>query len=215
MKIGKLIVPIIAFVFVAISCGSNSDKNKNDENNDKTENIMNIEDKKSIVVYYSRRGMNYLNGDIVDLKIGNTEVVAGKIQALTRSDIFRIETVKPYPVDYTETTEVAKRELNENARPELTAKVENMEQYDVVYLGYPNWWGTYPMAVATFIESYDLRGKTILPFCTHEGSALGSSVNDMKKLCPNVTVLSGLAIRGGNVNSSDKAIEDWLKKVSQ
>ncbi|MCC8143565.1 MAG: flavodoxin family protein [Tannerellaceae bacterium] len=150
--------------------------------------------KKSIIVYYSRRGNNYLNGNIVDLKVGNTEVVAGKIQALTGSDIFRIETVKPYPSDYTQTTEVAKAELQSNACPELTEKVENMQQYKVIYLGYPNWWGTMPMAVCTFLESYDFNGKIIIPFCTHEGSGLGGSVQDIQKLCPEATVL----IRNGH-----------------
>lgn len=167
--------------------------------------------KKSIIVYYSRRGNNYLNGNIVDLKVGNTEVVAGKIQALTGSDIFRIETVKPYPSDYTQTTEVAKAELNSNARPELTEKVENMEQYDIIYLGYPNWWNTCPMAVFTFLDSYDFSGKTIIPFCTHEGSGLGSSVQDIQKTVPGATVLKGMAIRGGNVNNADKQIEDFVK----
>lgn len=171
--------------------------------------------KKSLVVYYSRRGNNYLNGEIVDLKTGNTEVVANKIQALTGSDIFRIETVKSYPVDYTETTEVAKKEQNDNARPAIRGKVENMNQYDVIYLGYPNWWGTMPMVLFTFLESYDFKGKTIIPFCTHEGSALGTSIRDIKKLCPDANIKQGLAIRGGNVNSSDKAIEDWLKKTSE
>ncbi|MDR2085417.1 MAG: flavodoxin [Bacteroidales bacterium] len=195
-------------LLMATSCGASS--NRTNTNNENTETNMENGSKKSIVVYYSRRGTNYLNGAIVDLKIGNTEVVAGKIQTLTGSDIFRIETVKAYPADYTETTEVAKRELDENARPELTAGIENMEQYDVIYLGYPNWWGTYPMAVATFLDSYDFSGKTIIPFCTHEGSALGSSVRDIKKAVPGATVLDGLAIKGGNVNSSDKVIEDWI-----
>ncbi|MBB4034255.1 flavodoxin [Dysgonomonas hofstadii] len=175
----------------------------------------NTDKKKSLVVYYSRRGNNYLNGEIVDLKTGNTEVVANKIQALTGSDIFRIETVKSYPVDYTETTEVAKKEQNDNARPAIRGKVENMNQYDVIYLGYPNWWGTMPMVLFTFLESYDFKGKTIIPFCTHEGSALGTSIRDIKKLCPDANIKQGLAIRGGNVNSSDKAIEDWLKKTSE
>lgn len=194
------------------SCGNNSDKNKlNNDNVENIEKVMNAENKKSIVVYYSRRGMNYLNGDIVNLEIGNTEIVAGKIQELTGSDIFRIETVKPYPVDYTETTEVAKRELNDNARPELTAKVENIEQYDIIYLGYPNWWGTYPMAVATFLDSYDFEGKIVIPFCTHEGSALGRSVQDIKNAAPKSIVKDGLAIRGGSVRTSDSQIENWLK----
>lgn len=164
-----------------------------------------------LIAYYSRRGNNYRNGEIVNLKVGNTEVVAGKIQKLTRGDAFYIETVKPYPTDYHETTQVAKRELNENARPAIRGKVANMQNYDVIYLGYPNWWGTMPMAVMTFLESYDFSGKVIIPFCTHEGSGLGKSVQDIKKACPRAVVKQGLAIRGGNVDNADKQIKEWLE----
>jgi flavodoxin len=136
--------------------------------------------------------------------------VAKKIQELTGSDLFRIETVEIYPKDYTETTRVAKDELNGNARPELTGTVDDMAAYDVIYLGYPNWWGTMPMAVYTFLESYDFSGKTLIPFCTHEGSGLGHSERDIKKLCPKAKVLPGLAIRGGSVKSADDMIKSWL-----
>lgn len=165
----------------------------------------------SLVAYFSRRGYNYLNGEIVFLQVGNTEVVAKKIRELTGSDLFQIETVKSYPEDYNETTTVAKKEQNENARPELTRTVDGMDDYDVIYLGYPNWWGTMPMAVHTFLESYDFAGKTIIPFCTHEGSAMGRSEGDIKKLCPKAKVLSGLAIKGGSVNKSDEKIAAWCK----
>ena len=167
--------------------------------------------KKSLVAYFSRRGYNYLNGEIVFLQVGNTEVVAKKIRELTGSDLFQIETVKSYPEDYNETTTVAKKEQNENARPELTRTVDGMDDYDVIYLGYPNWWGTMPMAEHTFLESYDFAGKTIIPFCTHEGSAMGRSEGDIKKLCPKAKVLSGLAIKGGSVNKSDEKIAAWCK----
>lgn len=167
--------------------------------------------KKSLVAYFSRRGYNYLNGEIVFLQVGNTEVVAKKIRELTGSDLFQIETVKSYPEDYNETTTVAKKEQNENVRPELTRTVDGMDDYDVIYLGYPNWWGTMPMAVHTFLESYDFAGKTIIPFCTHEGSAMGRSEGDIKKLCPKAKVLSGLAIKDGSVNKSDEKIAAWCK----
>ena len=167
--------------------------------------------KKSLVAYFSRRGYNYLNGEIVFLQVGNTEVVAKKIRELTGSDLFQIETVKSYPEDYNETTTVAKKEQNDNARPELPRSVDGMDDYDVIYLGYPNWWGTMPMAVHTFLESYDFAGKTIIPFCTHEGSAMGRSEGDIKKLCPKAKVLSGLAIKGGSVNKSDEKIAAWCK----
>ena len=166
-----------------------------------------------LIAYYSRRGNNYRNGEIVNLKVGNTEMVAGKILKLTGGDTFYIETVKLYPADYHETTQVAKRELNENARPAIRGKVADMQKYDVIYLGYPNWWGTMPMAVMTFLESYDFSGKTIIPFCTHEGSGLGSSVQDIKKVCPKAVVKQGLAIRGSNVNNSDRQVSDWVKNT--
>lgn len=168
---------------------------------------------KSLIAYFSRKGNNYVAGSIVNLPIGNTEVIAKKIQKLMGSDIFQIRTVQSYPEDYTETTNVAREEQRENSRPKLTEIVDNMDTYDVIYIGYPNWYGTMPMAMFTFLESYDFSGKTIVPFCTHEGSGLGSSVHDIKKLCPNAKVLSGLAIRGGSVDRADKDVVNWLKNL--
>lgn len=168
---------------------------------------------KSLIAYFSRKGNNYVGNSIVNLSVGNTEVAAKKIQKLIGSDIFQIRTVKSYPEDYTETTNVAQAEKRENARPELAELVDDMDSYDVVYIGYPNWWGTMPMAVFTFLEEYDFSGKTIVPFCTHEGSGMGSSELDIKKLCPNAKVLSGLAIRGGSVERADKDIANWIKKL--
>jgi flavodoxin len=167
---------------------------------------------KSLSVYYSRKGNNYVSGSIVNLPVGNTEVIAKKIQALTGSDLIQIETVKAYPADYTETTRVSKDELRANARPEITETVADMDSYDVIYLGYPNWWGTMPMAVFTFLESYDFSGKTIVPYCTHEGSGLGSSERDIKKLCPTAKVVSGLAIKGSTVGKTDNDLANWMRK---
>lgn len=168
---------------------------------------------KSLIAYYSRKGSNYVGGSIVNLPIGNTEVIAKKIKELTASDLFQIETVKAYPNDYTETTNIAQTEKRANARPELIGTVADFDSYDVIYLGYPNWWGTMPMAVFTFLESYDFSGKTIVPYCTHEGSGMGSSERDIKKLCPGAKVLSGLAIIGGSVKKADKDVTNWLKKL--
>ena len=168
---------------------------------------------KILIAYYSRKGQNYLNGSIVTLPVGNTEVAAKIAQEITGGNIFEICTVKSYPIDYTETTEVATVEKRNNARPELSSRVNNMDQYDTVILGYPNWWGTFPMAVFTFLEEYDFSGKTILPFSTHEGSGLGSSERDIRKLCPGATVLPGLAIRGGSVGRADQLVANWLKSI--
>jgi flavodoxin len=168
--------------------------------------------KKCLIAYYSRKGNNYVGGKIVNLPVGNTEVIAKKIQSFIGGDLFEIKTVKSYPLDYTETTEVARVELHNNERPVLTDTVKNMDDYDIIYLGYPNWWGTFPMAVYTFLESYDFSGKTIVPFCTHEGSGIGTSERDIKKLCPGATILTGIAIRGGTVSSADILVQSWLKK---
>jgi flavodoxin len=167
---------------------------------------------KILIAFFSRAGNNYVNGSIVDLPVGNTEVVADMLREITGGDLFQIKTVKAYPADYTETTEVAKEELRARARPELSCHIENMVSYDTVYLGYPNWWGTMPMPVFTFLEEYDFAGKTIVPFCTHEGSGLGHSVADIRKACPKATVTDGVAIRGGDVKNAKAEISAWLLK---
>ena len=151
-----------------------------------------------------------MNGIIKDLSVGNTETVAEKIAVYLDTDIFRIETVSDYPEDYTETTNVAMLELNANARPKLKSSIDNIREYDTVFLGYPNWWGTMPMCVCTFLESYDFSGKTILPFCTHEGSGPGHSEKDIVKFCPDSDVKKGLAIRGSRVATADNEIAAWL-----
>jgi len=173
---------------------------------------MDYSKKKCLVAYFSRKGNNYVGGSIVNLSVGNTEVAAKMIQELTGCDMFHIDTVKSYPVDYTETTEVAQKEKYDNVRPELSSHVENMNPYDVIFLGYPNWWGTMPMGVFTFLEEYDFFGKTIVPFCTHEGSGMGHSESDIKKLCPNANVQRGLSIRGGSVKGAKNDISRWLQE---
>lgn len=173
---------------------------------------MDYSKKKCLVAYFSRKDNNYVGGSIVNLQVGNTEVVATMIQELTGCDMFHIDAVESYPVDYKQTTEVAQEELNDNARPELSSHVENMDSYDVIFLGYPNWWSTMPMAVFTFLEEYDFSGKTIMPFCTHEGSGMGHSESDIKKLCPNANVEKGLSIRGGIVKEAKNDISTWLQK---
>ena len=174
---------------------------------------MSLANKKCLIAYFSRRGQNYSNGRIVDLKVGNTEIVAKMIRKKTGGDLFQIDTVSAYPKDYTETTEVAKSELRSKARPKLTGQVENMATYDVIFLGYPNWWGTPPMAVFTFLESYDFSGKTIVPFCTHEGSGMGHSEEDIAKACPKTTILEGLAIHGSQSSFADAEVSSWIDKL--
>ncbi|MDO9324143.1 MAG: flavodoxin [Methanoregula sp.] len=178
-----------------------------------TESSLNGIDSRCLIAYFSRPGKNYLNGSIVNLPVGNTEVVAKMIQELTRGDLFHIESVNAYPVDYKETTEVAQQELRTNARPKLASHPESLASYDVIFLGYPNWWGTMPMPVFSFLEEYDLSGKTIVPFCTHEGSGLGRSVSDIRKICPRSTVTEGLAIKGGEVKDAQDDVSGWLHEL--
>jgi len=177
------------------------------------EKKMNGYNSKCLIAYFSRPGNNYVNGSIVNLSVGNTEIVAKMIQEMTRGDLFHIEAVHAYPVDYTETTEMAKKELQTKARPKIKGRVENINAYEVILLGYPNWWGTMPMPVYTFLEEYNLSEKTIAPFCTHEGSGLGHSVADIRKICPKSTIVDGLAIRGGEVKNAQDEISDWLREI--
>jgi len=174
---------------------------------------MSLKNVRYLIAYFSRKGDNYVDGRIMNLTVGNTEVAAGMINELIRGNLFRIEPVNAYPVDYTETTEVAKRELSSNARPKLTGHVKDMDSYEVVILGYPIWWSTMPMPIYTYLEQYDFSRKTIAPFCTHEGSGLGHSEADITRLCPNATILQGLAIRGGDVKNARNEISKWLRKL--
>lgn len=155
--------------------------------------------KKILVAYFSHSG--------------NTHEIANQIRKNVGSSIFEIVTVDPYPSDYDEVVEQARKELREEYRPELKTKVEDMESYNVVFIGYPNWWGTIPRPVATFLSEYDFSGKTIVPFCTHEGSRLGRSVTDITRLCPQSTILDSLAVRGRNVKNAQNEVSSWLRKI--
>ena len=157
-------------------------------------------------------GESYVKGKLVDLKFGNTDVATQMIAEMIGAKRFQIQTVKTYPSGHMNLIKEAEEEINENARPELLKTVEHMEQYDAIILGYPNWWGTIPMPVATFLESYDFTGKKIYPLCTNEGSGLADSVGDIKKLVPAAEVESGLAVNGGEVQNSKAVIENWLQR---
>lgn len=169
---------------------------------------------KTLIAFYSRKGKNYLNGSIVNLAVGNTEVAAKMIQEITGGDLFQIETILPYPDDYNQTTKVALTEKKSNARPELKSRIDNMNEYETIFLGFPNWWNIPPMAVFTFLESYDFSVKTILPFCTHEGSGMGNSEREIQNLCPGGNILPGLAIRGSSIKTAGDLIKSWINKYN-
>lgn len=144
---------------------------------------------------------------------GNTEVIANMIKENVGGDLFKIETIETYPSNYNAVVNIARKEQDADSRPKLATKVENMDSYDVIYIGFPNWWSTIPMCVFTFFESYDFSGKTIIPFCTHEGSGMGRSERDIKKLCPKSNALSGLPVRGSSVNRAEKEVTHWFQKL--
>ena len=163
-----------------------------------------------LVAYFSRAGENYGVGVI---EKGNTEIVAEMIAGQTGGDLFHIETVTPYPEDYEECTAVARREQDESARPELTATVD-MGDYDTIYLGYPIWYGDMPMAVYTFLESYDWSGKTVIPFSTHAGSGLSNTEAHIASACPGAELCSGFTISGQTAQNdreaTRQAVLGWL-----
>ena len=164
---------------------------------------------KILIAYYSRRGENYVNGSIKNLAKGNTEVVVEKIKALLPdADVFQIETTYEYSKSYMTCIEEAKQELRDQARPEVKNAPESIDDYDTIILGYPNWWGTMPMVCYTFLESYDFTGKRIIPFCTNEGSGMGSSVRFIKKLCPGAIVEDGTSIHGAEAAGADREVRE-------
>jgi flavodoxin len=158
-----------------------------------------LKDKKILITYFSHSG--------------NTREIANQIHRKIGGDIFEIKTVQTYSSEYDTVVKQARKELDSGYKPQLKSKVKDMELYDVIFVGYPNWWGTIPMAYVTFFTNYNFAGKTIIPFCTHEGSGMGRSVSDIKKLCPKSKVLDGLAIRGSSVRSATDDVYGWLRKI--
>lgn len=169
---------------------------------------------KNLIAYYSRKGQNYWNGSIKNLAKGNTEIVAEFIQKAIGGDLFEIETVKHYPEDYYACIDEAQKELRAASRPELKSYPENLDNYDNIFVGFPNWWGTMPMAVFSFLEHYDLTGKNIIPFCTNEGSGMGSSERDIKQICAGAQIQKGLSVHGAESLNSEKQVRDWLTKLN-
>lgn len=164
----------------------------------------------AIIIYFSRADENYFGGEKRYIETGNTEVIARMIQKQTGADLFKIEPLHPYAADYDTCIAEARQDLRSKARPELVSYPENLDRYDTVYLGYPNYWGTAPMHVFTLLEKYDFSGKTIKPFCTHEGSGMGHSERDVKNACPWATVAHGLAVYGSSVYGAEDVVKSWI-----
>lgn len=184
MKTNHFLILLIAMIMM-------SEKDVNAQNSS--------EKKKILVAYFSWSG--------------NTRVIANQIQELTGGELFEIQTLNSYPEEYQSCTEVAKKEKEADIRPELKIKLPDIKSYDILFIGYPNWWGTAPMAIWTFLESYDLSGKTVIPFCTHGGGGKQNCFSDLKKHSNKATTKEGFIINGGSVNSARPQVEKWLQNL--
>lgn len=167
---------------------------------------------KNLIIYFSRSGENYVDGEVKNLSKGNTQVAAEIIRNAVGGDLFEIRPVKTYPADYMKCTEVAKEEQKKNARPELQEYLADVKDYDNIIVAAPCWWGSCPCAVLTQLEQLDLKGKKIYPVMTHEGSGLGSFPRTLKKSCKGAKIQKGLAIHGAEVESSADIITAWAKR---
>ena len=170
---------------------------------------------RNLVIYYSRKGQNYVDGRIVDLEKGNTELIAEYIRDAVGADLFEIETVNDYPVDYMKCTEVAKQEQRDNARPKLKEYLRDISEYDNIVIAGPCWWGTYPCAVFGQLEKLNFKGKRVFPVMTHEGSGEGKSRKDLKKFCAGAKVEKTLAIQGSAAPGAAEAVAKWAQKNLQ
>ena len=218
-------------------CGSSSAKNNQTTKNDSaekssdinsssnavTEAVQNNTDNENILIAYfsvpenvDTDGIDANSGASIVVKnkdvLGNMQYMAMTIQEAIGGELFRIETTEEYPLEHETLVNQAKEEQNEDARPELATHIENVEQYDIIFLGYPNWWGDMPQPLYTFLEEYDFSGKTIIPFNSHGGSGFSNTIEEIKKLQPNATVKDdGLSISRNDVADSEQEITDWAK----
>lgn len=165
---------------------------------------------KTLIAFFSRADENYFGGAMRYVKVGNTEIVVNDMNKMIDADTFKIEMKDPYSPVYMTCINEAKKDLRAKARPELVSMPASIDEYDTVVLAYPNYWGTMPMAVFTFLENFDFSGKTILPLCTNEGSGMGSSERDIKKTCPGAEVKNGLSVTGSEAANAAGRVKKWL-----
>lgn len=210
----KMLCMLVGFVtlFCSVSCAQKQSKQTNAAGK-RIETKSMKTGKKVLVAFFSRTGENYGVGNITK---GNTHIIAEMIAKGTKGKMFEIVPEKKYPNGYDACVDVAKKEKEAGARPAVKGDIK-VEDYDIIFIGYPNWWGDMPMAVYTFIEKHGWKGKTVVPFCTHEGSGLSSTESYLRKSCKGATVLSGLAIKGSTAQNSQaqaqKTVQAWLKKL--
>lgn len=195
----------------AAAGGAGSSGNAEQEKTD-ADSDSNTEENSILVAYFSLAGEQYGVGVIEE---GNTSIIAKMIAEQTGADLFEIEAVNAYPEVHSELLDVSRQEMSDNARPEIAGTVDNMEDYDIVFVGFPNWWGDMPMIVYHFLESYDFSSKTVIPFCTHGGSGLSSTEKTIADIT-GAEMMDGFAISGETAqNQRDKAgeaVTEWLRE---
>lgn len=188
------------FTYLNNNQNESQDTNETVSNESKTDDI-NIENMgNTLILYFSMSG--------------NTETVANYIHEEIGGDIVKLETVQTYPEDYDELVDYAREEQRDNTRPELETTIENIEQYDTIFLGYPNWWGDMPMPIYSFLDQYDLSNKTIAPFITHGGSGLSGTSANIANEEPDAVVTEGLAINGDAVDDCQDKVNEWLNELN-
>lgn len=200
----KKILFLLLVMFTMSGCGGESQSKSPADTKTETPAQAAPANKKAVVIYFSRTGEEYGIGNITK---GNTAIIAEIIAQRTGADTFEIKPATPYPDNYDACTELAKKELAANARPAIVGNIDNLAQYDTIFLGYPIWWSALPRVMMTFLESNDFSGKTIIPFCTHGGSGLASTEREIKTACPNSKVLNGLAIVGKTAQNDSAAAQ--------
>lgn len=188
------------FTYLNNNQNESQDTNETVSNESKTDDI-NIENMgNTLILYFSMSG--------------NTETVANYIHEEIGGDIVKLETVQTYPEDYDELVDYAREEQRDNTRPELETTIENIEQYDTIFFGYPNWWGDMPMPIYSFLDQYDLSNKTIAPFITHGGSGLSGTSANIANEEPDAVVTEGLAINGDDVDDCQDEVNEWLDELN-
>ena len=212
MKAMKYILASALCMLVSTACSETkkSEANVSEPASEETQAQAVKKDGKALVVFFSHAGDNYAVGNV---EVGNTKILADYISELTGADQFEIVTHKYDGMAYTPLTELAKKEQQNGELPPFEGEPGDLSQYNTVFIGGPVWWGTYPQVMFTFFKKYDLNGKTIIPFTTHEGSGLGSCVKDVKKAYPNATVTGEFSMYGHDVRSGKERVEKWLKKI--
>lgn len=213
MKILKYSLMLVGGLFLSMACkGINKHAAVSDSDTvaqNKGMHTMNGKGK-VLIVYFSHAGENYSVGNI---KVGNTKIVADEIKKVTGGDVFEIIAEKNYDMPYMQLVKVAQEETENGEKPAYKGDVENLERYDTIFIGGPIWWGTYPQVMFTFFDKHDMNGKVIVPFTTHEGSGLGSVVEDLKRLYPKANVTNAFSIAGHQVRGGLGKVDDWLKGI--